>query len=724
MGDSFWTSYSDLFVGMSVIFLVLFFFATLRAGVLQMQNAMNKKEHEETLKGNISKDAEERSRSRTETVKNTLTDIQKKKEELSDLAKNLEAQQNVFTDVIKEQEERTAQLKVAYDNNQKLDTQVKDLSNLKDRLQTGLREKDDAISSLTIKMQELESAKVNWARTFEDLNNSLKAKDAQIDKGAAKIEQLTQSLEKETSAVEQAQRSLETEQSKSARLYQELQANGRELQKTLAELDENSRQMNLLKQDVTNRDGTINRLKKEVADDGKALDGLRGEVAGYKHETENLRADLNARDGSLLKLNKDLADALREMGGLKKEVMARNVEINSLKASNSGLQHDLAGRDGQITSLKGELGVAKSQVGGLTEDLAVRDGQIGKLKGALGDVQKQLSGRDGDVAKLQGELASAKRANGGLGGELSGRDQQISKLKGEIAGLEREMAGRDGTLAKMKGQLGAAGSELGALKNELERYKKFYNDAQGSGKEQARTIASLGDELKKAHDEINELSKMRKQIAGGVLRNLRDNGVDVAVDPESGVITLSMDEVFRFKNGSYEIADASKAKIKKIMPVYAKSLFGSPEQAAKIAGVVITGHASPRYKRKYVDPRGHDRVAYIFNLDLSMKRAHQVAAYIFGEEIGYYPHKQELKERTSVAGKGYMEPTARVAGGDTTEPCGQYDCPKSRRVEINFILKETKKAAQELANQTRPIDPQAPIAPTPVPGEHPIQRLP
>src|SRR4051812_45186699 len=117
MGDSFWTSYSDLFVGMSVIFLVLFFFATLRAGVMQMKTALDRKQHVEYLKGNVPKEVADKTQRQTEQVRNTLSIIQKKKEEISQLSKHLEDEQNVFNEVLRDQDEKAAMLKSAYDTN-------------------------------------------------------------------------------------------------------------------------------------------------------------------------------------------------------------------------------------------------------------------------------------------------------------------------------------------------------------------------------------------------------------------------------------------------------------------------------------------------------------------------------------------------------------------------------------------------------------------------------
>ena len=115
----------------------------------------------------------------------------------------------------------------------------------------------------------------------------------------------------------------------------------------------------------------------------------------------------------------------------------------------------------------------------------------------------------------------------------------------------------------------------------------------------------------------------------------------------------------------------------------------------KITGITLTGFASPRYRRKFVNPMSEDREAYEYNLKLSMARSQEIAKYIFGDDIGSYPYKAELKRLTSISGKGYMSPVLFVEGRipankSVRESCGAFDCAKSRRVEIGFVFRNRK----------------------------------
>ncbi len=52
---SVWTSYSDMFTTMAIIFLVMFVFALLRSGVATLEAVKEKKESKEQLEGKVPK---------------------------------------------------------------------------------------------------------------------------------------------------------------------------------------------------------------------------------------------------------------------------------------------------------------------------------------------------------------------------------------------------------------------------------------------------------------------------------------------------------------------------------------------------------------------------------------------------------------------------------------------------------------------------------------------
>jgi outer membrane protein OmpA-like peptidoglycan-associated protein len=278
--------------------------------------------------------------------------------------------------------------------------------------------------------------------------------------------------------------------------------------------------------------------------------------------------------------------------------------------------------------------------------------------------------KDAEIGRLRGQLAAAQTQNGGLGTELGG-------LRSAMGGKDRELKGLRDQLAQLEGQNRDARDENRGLRSRLV-----------SCEETTAQVRNLGSELARTKQQLEQIKQQRRDIASSVSKSLNEHGVQAQVNPASGSITLSMDEAFRFKNGSAELTDSAKEKLRQIMPVYAAKIFSGAGggSSAKPKLLTITGHASPRFNKRYVEPGQAPREASRFNQELSQKRAEQIAAFIFGAEIGDYPNKYRLKAISKVAGRGHSEPLRLQRGLASAEPCGKYDCAKSRRVELSFVL--------------------------------------
>ena len=111
-----------------------------------------------------------------------------------------------------------------------------------------------------------------------------------------------------------------------------------------------------------------------------------------------------------------------------------------------------------------------------------------------------------------------------------------------------------------------------------------------------------------------------------------------------------MNEDFRFKKNSYLLNDAAKETLKKIIPIYAKVLFGNEKINDKIQSFNVEGLASPSFKGSYVEPMAEDTVAYAYNMRLSAQRAASITNYIFGRHVGTYEFKNHLKQLTKAIG--------------------------------------------------------------------------
>ena len=118
-----------------------------------------------------------------------------------------------------------------------------------------------------------------------------------------------------------------------------------------------------------------------------------------------------------------------------------------------------------------------------------------------------------------------------------------------------------------------------------------------------------------------------------------------------------------FDVDSDELKPEAKEILNVFIPKYVETIYKNYEE--HISRIVITGHTD-------------DVGDYLYNLDLSQRRALSVAKYIVGEEIGDYKYKEEVKQ--------YIEAIGRTEAELIKDNNGNVDREASRRVEINYEI--------------------------------------
>ena len=164
----------------------------------------------------------------------------------------------------------------------------------------------------------------------------------------------------------------------------------------------------------------------------------------------------------------------------------------------------------------------------------------------------------------------------------------------------------------------------------------------------------LGDQVNNYKNNLNRINrgiasvqrKMRSNIAKKIADRLSKGSVKVKVDKETGSITLLMDDSFLFKRNDYRLSQVAKRTLKEVIPPYIDELFKDELVREAISSVNIIGHASPRFKRQFVEPNSIEKPsAYTYNLELSSNRAKEIVKYIFGGDFGDFNHKSIFRKK-------------------------------------------------------------------------------
>ncbi|WP_343101319.1 OmpA family protein [Romboutsia sp. MSSM.1001216sp_RTP31141st1_G3_RTP31141_220114] len=154
---------------------------------------------------------------------------------------------------------------------------------------------------------------------------------------------------------------------------------------------------------------------------------------------------------------------------------------------------------------------------------------------------------------------------------------------------------------------------------------------------------------------------LAKNINDSVKNTLINQGLDVSVDENNGLVTFG--ESTMFDIDSYELKQEAKEMLKIFIPRYVEALYSDYD--GNISKIVIKGHTD-------------DVGSYLYNLDLSQKRAYSVATFIVGEEIGDYKYKDKVLKDIEAIGRSEAE---LIKNTD-----GTINKDASRRVELMYEI--------------------------------------
>ncbi|EAK1026512.1 hypothetical protein A7M19_07690 [Campylobacter coli] len=168
-------------------------------------------------------------------------------------------------------------------------------------------------------------------------------------------------------------------------------------------------------------------------------------------------------------------------------------------------------------------------------------------------------------------------------------------------------------------------------------------------------IRNLQESFDKAKEKVQNLSLIRENLSKELQAKLDSN---ITIDQKTGSISL-LSEVL-FDKDSYTLKNEAKASLRKILSEYFNAIINDPKILSNIENIIIEGHT---------DSDG----SYIYNLDLSQKRAYEVMNFIYT----FYKDIR-LQKLLMASGRSFSDPVLVN---------GVEDKDKSRRIEIKFSIK-------------------------------------
>lgn len=170
--------------------------------------------------------------------------------------------------------------------------------------------------------------------------------------------------------------------------------------------------------------------------------------------------------------------------------------------------------------------------------------------------------------------------------------------------------------------------------------------------------------------EVRDLLQTRRQIITELQKRLGDaEGVNVAIDSTSG--SVRFDGKVLFKEDEARLLPQGKTQLRAFAAQYLPVLLGTEHFRDELDAIVIEGHTN-------------DNGTYMYNLDLSQRRAFNVMAFLIQNASGY---AGDLRKYVTANGRSFSDPICV-----DQRPCGPgqpgaVDDVRSRRIEIRFRLK-------------------------------------
>jgi outer membrane protein OmpA-like peptidoglycan-associated protein len=188
---------------------------------------------------------------------------------------------------------------------------------------------------------------------------------------------------------------------------------------------------------------------------------------------------------------------------------------------------------------------------------------------------------------------------------------------------------------------------------------------------QERQLGEKTDELGRVARSAAERLGIRRKI----IEQLRDRlaQYDVKVDQDTGAILIAAAVLFEQNQATVTAEGAEVLRL--VMDAYTSVLLGDDKFRTHLSRIIIEGHTN-------------DDGGYVYNLDLSQRRAFSVMTNILAKYADS-PYAESLQRFMVASGRSLVD-LIRLDTGDV-------DKVRSRRIEIKFSLKD-EDTIKELAH--------------------------
>ncbi len=314
--------------------------------------------------------------------------------------------------------------------------------------------------------------------------------------------------------------------------------------------------------------------------------------------------------------------------------------------------------------LKSNLDSKENSLEHSLSTLLLRDEEVQKLKRLLAKRTQELTTTQKELLFSSEALKLKTQEIINLNNILLSTNTKIDNFNEKIIIMQDLLAENDHIIQDQNRSIDEYSSKVLVLS---QRLSDANNSLKLSDKKLLTMLQALEEKETQYDRLVQKLQDKKAQIKGltgikiKVIAELKQSlGEHVQIDTTSGSLRLSSNILF--SKGSATLKESSKKELKKLFINYIGALMSNPTIKEHIDRIVIEGHT---------DSDG----TYLYNLNLSQKRAYAVMNYLLTLD---FTKEKRLKPLLVASGRSYQ---------DVITKDGVEDKSASRRIEIKFTLK-------------------------------------
>jgi chemotaxis protein MotB len=321
-------------------------------------------------------------------------------------------------------------------------------------------------------------------------------------------------------------------------------------------------------------------------------------------------------------LKSNLHDKEDKLTQISQTLESKEKNLESLKLSLANTKSEIEEKKKLITSKDKNL--LETQ-----ETLKLRKDEIDKLNKMLLAANTQQDLLNNKIVLVQNLLSDSKKEKETFKKQLKDYKGKVIVLSDQISDVNKTVQYKDKELLKL----------LNALDEKETKYD------------------SLIEKLQSQKAKIKSLTGIKIKVVAALKEELGDK---VAIDKNSGSLRISSNILF--DKGSANLKPGAKVELKQVFEEYIGTLVTNPKIKPHLDKIIVEGHT---------DSDG----GYLYNLDLSQKRAFVVMNYLLSLD---FAKENNIKPLMIASGRAYL---------DAIKVDGIEDKDASRRIEIKFRLK-------------------------------------